>query len=244
ARIACYAARLPRFNEAARTKYRTIERDPRNKDTFLKNRAKFLWHYPGADGIKTGYTVPAGRCFVGSATRDGWRLISVVLNSPDMFGETQRLMDYGYASYEPRVLLRAGGYSTQVAVRGGVRADVRAVTAGPIRLVVPRGSSQASRMRVRRTAVSAPVALGAVIGEVVIETVGALTGSTPIVAAQSVPKATIPIRRGPIWPRLLATALSLAVFWYGSANSKAPRGLRRSFAARMRDHHRGGPRHR
>ena len=38
--------------------------------------------YPGADGVKTGYTGKAGRCLVTSATRNGQRYISVVLNSP------------------------------------------------------------------------------------------------------------------------------------------------------------------
>lgn len=57
-----------------------------------------LWSLPSADGVKTGYEDSAGRCLAGSASRDGHRLIAVVLDSPDYVGETARLLDYGFAN--------------------------------------------------------------------------------------------------------------------------------------------------
>ena len=57
-----------------------------------------LRSYPGANGVKTGYTHKAGPCLVASATRGGVSLIAVVLNSPDMYGDTKRLLDFGFAS--------------------------------------------------------------------------------------------------------------------------------------------------
>ncbi|MBM2811161.1 MAG: Serine-type D-Ala-D-Ala carboxypeptidase [Chloroflexi bacterium] len=53
--------------------------------------------YPGLDAGKTGFTDAAGRCLVAAATRDGQRLISVVLNSPDISRETTLLLDAGFA---------------------------------------------------------------------------------------------------------------------------------------------------
>ena len=50
----------------------------------LHNQNKLLAIYPGGNGVKTGWTTPAGRCFVGSATRGGQQLISVVLDAPEM----------------------------------------------------------------------------------------------------------------------------------------------------------------
>ncbi|HXG23294.1 MAG TPA: D-alanyl-D-alanine carboxypeptidase family protein, partial [Chthonomonadales bacterium] len=94
--IARYASIYPEFNEVTRTKFYNLTRSSNSKDVLLRNHAKFLWKFPGADGVKTGYTNPAGRCFVGGATWNGWRLISVVLNSPDVVGETTRLMKYGF----------------------------------------------------------------------------------------------------------------------------------------------------
>ncbi len=61
------------------------------------NTNTLLGSYPGMDGIKTGWTPEAGHCFIGSATRSGRRILSVVLNSPDWQGETRALLNYGFA---------------------------------------------------------------------------------------------------------------------------------------------------
>ena len=53
--------------------------------------------YPGAMGLKTGYTNSAGRCFVGVARRDGRRLGVVLLNSPDPAIQAPKLLDAGFA---------------------------------------------------------------------------------------------------------------------------------------------------
>jgi D-alanyl-D-alanine carboxypeptidase (penicillin-binding protein 5/6) len=63
----------------------------------LKNLNKLLTRYSGAEGVKTGYTGRAGSCLVASATRDGKRVISVVLNDPKMYDESAVLLDYGFA---------------------------------------------------------------------------------------------------------------------------------------------------
>ena len=53
--------------------------------------------YPGAVGLKTGYTDSAGRCFVGVARRDGRRLGVVLLNSRDPAKHAPKLLDAGFA---------------------------------------------------------------------------------------------------------------------------------------------------
>ena len=69
--------------------------------TFAKiyvNNNRLLASYPGANGVKTGYTHKAGPCLVASATRNGTSLIAVVLDSPDMYSDAKRLLDFGFAS--------------------------------------------------------------------------------------------------------------------------------------------------
>src|SRR5690606_35559082 len=66
--------------------------------------------YPGTDGLKTGYTTPAGYCFTGTAVRDGFRLITVVMNTESntqRFIESAKLMDYGFNMFEKRTVLAA-----------------------------------------------------------------------------------------------------------------------------------------
>jgi D-alanyl-D-alanine carboxypeptidase (penicillin-binding protein 5/6) len=57
-----------------------------------------LWGYPGANGLKTGFTWNAGGCVAGTAQRASKRLISVVLNSDIFFTDSTLLLDYGFAS--------------------------------------------------------------------------------------------------------------------------------------------------
>jgi D-alanyl-D-alanine carboxypeptidase len=52
--------------------------------------------YPGALGLKTGYTSAAGRCFVGVARRHGRTLGVVLLNSPNPDTQAPRLLDLGF----------------------------------------------------------------------------------------------------------------------------------------------------
>jgi D-alanyl-D-alanine carboxypeptidase len=65
----------------------------------FRNTNRLLASYPGADGIKTGYTDDAGRCLVFSATREGRRAISVVLGSIDQWGHSRSLLDYFFGNY-------------------------------------------------------------------------------------------------------------------------------------------------
>ena len=71
----------------------------------IKGRRLFLYGhnplirmgYPGAIGLKTGYTNAAGRCFVGVARRDGRRLAVVLLNSRDPAKHAPKLLDEAFA---------------------------------------------------------------------------------------------------------------------------------------------------
>lgn len=60
---------------------------------------KYFYGY--ANGIKTGFTNPAGYCYVGSASKDGVSLISVVFftSSPGRWTDTKKLMEYGFSQY-------------------------------------------------------------------------------------------------------------------------------------------------
>lgn len=63
-----------------------------------------IFERPGVDGLKTGTTSFAGPTFTGTATEDGRRLITVVLNAGDepetRFIETDKLMDFGFNDFE------------------------------------------------------------------------------------------------------------------------------------------------
>jgi D-alanyl-D-alanine carboxypeptidase len=68
------------------------------RDHRLLNHNRLLQRYPGAVGLKTGYTRKAGHTFVAAATREGRTMIAVVLNSDDTYAAAAALLDQGFAT--------------------------------------------------------------------------------------------------------------------------------------------------
>jgi len=98
--IAKYAMDNPIFSAIVAQKYSVVSFEEPAKSESVKNTNKLLWNYPLADGIKTGTTNAAGKCLVASASNEGRRLICVVLNAPDRFGDAQRLLEWGLNNTE------------------------------------------------------------------------------------------------------------------------------------------------
>ena len=63
-----------------------------NNNPLLRQR------YPGAIGVKTGYTDAAGMCLVGAARRNGVRLGVVLLHTPNWYDQARKLLDRGFAA--------------------------------------------------------------------------------------------------------------------------------------------------
>lgn len=109
-KITCYALSNPVFAEIVKTKEKIISNDldKKNKCRLLKNKNKLLKNLDGADGVKTGYTMKAGRCFVGSATRNNMQIVCVVLNCKEMFEETTRLINKAFEEYSLVLYMKSG----------------------------------------------------------------------------------------------------------------------------------------
>lgn len=92
-----YALRNPRFDRLVRTKRIQVRWvAPTNSKIYLNNN--YLLHaYHGANGVKTGYTHASGWCLVATATRHGRKLIAVVLDSPNIYGDARRLLNLGFS---------------------------------------------------------------------------------------------------------------------------------------------------
>lgn len=65
----------------------------------LVNLNRLLWTYPGADGVKVGFTDDAGRSIVGSATRDGRRVIVAMMRSWNTVAESSALLDWAFRTF-------------------------------------------------------------------------------------------------------------------------------------------------
>ena len=89
--ISAYAMENETFREIVSCKFY----EPRG----WQNKNKMLFNYEGAVGVKTGFTVAAGRCLVTCAERKGMTVLSVVLNCPEMYERTAELLDHAFEIY-------------------------------------------------------------------------------------------------------------------------------------------------
>ncbi len=117
--LTCVALDNPVFREIVSTKTAKISNEGVQYDRILVNKNKLLNTYLGADGVKTGYTKAAGRCFVGSATRQGMQVVVVVLNCGPMFEETAQLLDDAFARYRLQTAVPQNKVCAVVHGKGG-----------------------------------------------------------------------------------------------------------------------------
>ncbi len=136
----------------------------------LYNTNELLGSYPGADGVKTGYTGKAGRCLVSTAKKNGMRLISVVLGSPTRSARAEasrRLLDYGFENFRMYKLMSKGEVYAKIPVYRGVSEYVALRADRDI--VLPLSRREAEMLKVRELVpdiVNAPVHAGSVSGYV------------------------------------------------------------------------------
>ena len=93
------AMRRARIRRIARTEYAALRFPVKGGKLYLSGHNPLLrLDYPGALGLKTGYTNEAGRCFVGVARRGGRTLGVVLLNSRDPSRQAPKLLDAAFAT--------------------------------------------------------------------------------------------------------------------------------------------------
>ena len=65
----------------------------------IRNKNKLLGRYPGALGVKNGFTTAARASFIGAAERNGRRLVVTMMRAdPRVFDEAVELLDWGFAA--------------------------------------------------------------------------------------------------------------------------------------------------
>ncbi|MBB3991243.1 D-alanyl-D-alanine carboxypeptidase family protein [Croceicoccus naphthovorans] len=157
------------------------------------NRNPILGYVDGADGLKTGFTNEAGYGFVGSAERDGRRLVMVLGGTESGRARKQiarDFVDWGFENWSALRLYGAGQNVASVPVQGGAESKVMLKVERSVFATAPRGASADASVRVRFLGpTEAPIAEGERIASLVIETADGKTSSVPLVAAEAVPAA-------------------------------------------------------
>lgn len=68
-----------------------------NRTFIVENKNELIGRYPGAVGVKTGFTLQAGKCLIALVERDGVKVLLVLLNSPDRWWTAVTMMDKAFA---------------------------------------------------------------------------------------------------------------------------------------------------
>lgn len=160
----------------------------------LHNPNKLVGRFEGLDGLKTGYTRPAGFCVTATAVRNNQRLLSVVMGcstNKARASETARLLTMAFDMFEPVKVLDSPGtpLPQMLAVRGGKVREVPVTYANELVVSVPRGhrGDLVIEREIPRQA-SAPLAAGAEVGRVLVKLGDRLLGTEPIVTLQEAPR--------------------------------------------------------
>ena len=184
-------------------------RTMRWRDITQANHDPVTGRVDGADGLKTGYTREAGFTFLGSAERDGRRLVMVLAGAPDgrLRDEASRaLLNWGFDAFHQETLIPSGVVVGEALIQDGVDSSVGLQTAKSAMINLPQGQDEKriAMEIVYRGPIQAPIDAGAEIARLRLNIDGELALEMPLIAAEAVPRANAFQRIANAWRKWLA----------------------------------------
>ena len=172
-------------------------------DITQKNRNRLLWQDDNIDGVKTGHTLEAGYCLVGSAVEDGMRLIAIVTGADSDRSRTravESLLRFGFNYYEYISVYKKGDAVTQLPVYKGSSNTTTANITESVGVVVPKGrSDQLTAQITTQKHLIAPLPQNSEVGKLVLNFEQQVINEFPLVVGNNV-------EQGPIWSRWIDAA--------------------------------------
>lgn len=184
--IARVAMSYPPIAEAARTPQVTITRSINQQDRLIKNTNRLLESDPSTLGIKTGTTRAAGRCFVGMNERNGVRLITVILKSPDWKDDQVGLVEWSYKHFRRQPVVTAQERVGEAAVVNGKVERVGLVATKTIEDVVSDHDLEQMRQELQMAPLTAPIRAGQPAGKLVLRLTDGTRYEVDLVTAEAV----------------------------------------------------------
>lgn len=159
------------------------------------NRNPLLFNTPGADGLKTGHIEASGYGLVGSAARDGRRII-VVLNGlaseKDRADEGARMIEAGFREFRRYQLFKPGDSIAEADVYGGSDKTVPLTVKTPVAVTLQVDSRPGMKVAVHyNSPLAAPIAQGQQVGTLSVTAPDFPGVTTPLYAAHDVAKVGI-----------------------------------------------------
>lgn len=164
---------------------------PKGRLTEISNTNKLVRFYNGCDGGKTGYTSEAGHCLSASATRDGMRLVCVVISSPSSktrFKEVSSLFNFGFANFTNKLIIDENEpLDLTVNVEKGKKSFIKVVPEKSFYAFSGKNDKRAFEFDFKQeNRIVAPIAKGDVVGTLYVYENGVEVGSVNILAMEDV----------------------------------------------------------
>ncbi|WP_100488146.1 D-alanyl-D-alanine carboxypeptidase family protein [Sporolactobacillus pectinivorans] len=177
------------------SKYEDYLRENTDQKFWLVNTNKLIKTYPGADGMKTGFTNEAKYCLTATAKRNGMRVIAVVMGAEtpkERNKEVAGLMDQAFATYTTKKLLDKNKTVAIANVNKGDHGKVPVVTEKPAVLLLKKGDhAQGLEKKAELNGtLQAPIKAGTVVGYYKITQKGQLISETPLIVKETVKRAS------------------------------------------------------
>ena len=174
-------------------KFTTIWMDTVRDGAFgLSNTNKLIRFYPGATGLKTGFTSSAGYCLSATAQRDGLGLIAVVMGaetSQERFASCKAMLDYGFANFA--LCTPELPADNSIPVKLGTQNYVTAVPGEDVKLLIDKGQKDQVNIQVTLDdCLTAPVSKGQKVGTLTVRVDEQVLSQVPMVANAAVPRLT------------------------------------------------------
>lgn len=154
-------------------KYEDYLRKNTDRPFWLVNTNKLVRFYPGADGLKTGFTSEARFCLSATAQRDGLRVIAVVMGEPNTKtrnAEVSRMFDFAFSQYQQVPVVKKGEELGTLKVKKGMKSEVPIIADKPYSILMKRSQAAGGvQHEVILDPVQAPVKKGQPIGKIIVK---------------------------------------------------------------------------
>lgn len=163
---------------------------------WLVNTNKLVRFYDGVDGLKTGFTKTAGYCLTATASKNNFRLISVVMGedtSENRSSDTVKMLNYGFNTFKINIIKTKGESLGKVRVEKGKQDKANIVLLNDATEIL-KNTDQVTEynFNLKVNKIKAPVKVGDIVGTAeIIDSEGNIVDEVDVTVEKDIKKANI-----------------------------------------------------
>lgn len=163
---------------------------------WLVNTNKLVRFYDGVDGLKTGFTKTAGYCLTATASKNNFRLISVVMGedtSENRSSDTVKMLNYGFNTFKINIIKTKGESLGKVRVERGKQDKANIVLLNDATEILKNTDPVTEyNFNLKVNKIKAPVKVGDIVGTAeIIDSEGNIVDEVDVTVEKDIKKANI-----------------------------------------------------